>query len=320
VRLGTIVAVAALALVVCTAPAHAAFVFDNRWGYAEIAADPFNDPSSGTLLQPSAVFPRGYIRDKIRDGYDVRMYINVFRHGSGYPEAWHSVIEGDFQNKSFDAPMDIRPYQVSYLKYDFCLIHPSTHAVQECEAPLRLGRPPETGPPQPPGGGGGGSTPPPPEDRDGDGVPADRDCDDRNATVWPGGTEIPGNKIDDDCTGGDAAARLTATVKHNWAVLRGRTRVTRLLVREAPAGAAVEVRCLGKRCPFRVKKATVKRNGTAALRRFFRRRLRPGMTIEVRITAPNLIGKVVRYKTRRRSTPDGKTFCLPPGVTKPQRC
>jgi hypothetical protein len=312
VKLGTIAtAVAAVLVLIASAPAHAAFVFDNRWGYASIAENPFHDPTSGTLLEPTQVFPRGVIRDKVQDGFDVRMYVNVFRHGSGYPEAWHSVIEGDYQDKSFDAPLDIRPYQVSYLKYDFCQIHPTTHAVQTCEPAIRIGRPPPDTPP---------NETPPPADRDGDGINELTDCADNNATVWPGARDVPGNGIDEDCSGADQPGRLSAIVKHSWAWHGRRVQVEALRVREAPPDAQVVVLCRGKRCPFRVKRTRVSANGTAQLRKFFRRRLRAGVTIEVRILAPNMIGKVVRLPIKRGRIPDGITLCLPPGAKKPARC
>jgi hypothetical protein len=41
-------------------------------------------------------------------------------------------------------------------------------------------------------------------DKDFDGVQPPADCDDANASVKPGATEVPGNGVDEDCTGGDA--------------------------------------------------------------------------------------------------------------------
>jgi Putative metal-binding motif len=152
------------------------------------------------------------------------------------------------------------------------------------------------------------------------GVSPPADCWDTNATVWPGGIEIPGNGIDDDCAGGDQPARLSATVKHKWTVVGGRVRVTQLRVRDAPAAAKVAVRCRGRRCPFRVRKAAVKANGTVALRRFLRRRLRHGVTVEVRVIAPNSIGKVVRFRIRRGKIPVSRTLRLPPGARRARRC
>jgi hypothetical protein len=51
-----------------------------------------------------------------------------------------------------------------------------------------------------------------------------------------------------------------------------------------------------------------------------RRRFRAGQTLEVRITAPEHIGKVVRYRLRRGRIPDGRPLCLRPGARRPHTC
>jgi Putative metal-binding motif len=167
------------------------------------------------------------------------------------------------------------------------------------------------------------SAPPPPQaDRDGDGFAPPADCMDNDATVWPGAPEIPGNGIDDDCAGGDAPVRITATVKSGWRVTRAGARVVRLRVIDAPVDARVTVRCLpGKRCRFKRRSTVVGDDGAANLRRLVRRRLMPvGTTLEVRIVAPGAIGKVVRYRIRRGQIPDGRRLCLPPAARTPERC
>jgi hypothetical protein len=114
---------------------------------------------------------------------------------------------------------------------------------------------------------------------------------------------------------------LSATVSNSWAVSRRSTRLVRLQVRGAPTGAAVGLACLVHRCRLRRTTATANAHGTATLTGMFRRRrLRIGTVVEVRITAPNAIGKVVHYRIRRGRIPQGRIFCLPPGVASPQRC
>jgi hypothetical protein len=157
-------------------------------------------------------------------------------------------------------------------------------------------------------------------DADGDGVPAPADCSDQNVTVHPGATERPGNEIDDDCVGGDAPARLTATIRSNWKAANGRVWARILSVIEAPEGALVEVTCKGRRCPFKRRTAAVNAKGEADLRKFVKRKLRPKLTIEVRVTYPNTIGRVGRFRIKSVDAPTMQRLCLPPGEQKPRRC
>jgi hypothetical protein len=205
----------------------------------------------------------------------------------------------------------VSPNQISYLRFDFC------RADGLCEPSLRIGRPAPAGPPPGPG------TPPPapPVDRDGDGVSPPEDCSDTNSTVWPGAPEIPGNGIDDDCAGGDRLARLVATVSSAWSVASRSAEVLRMIVRDAPPGAGVTVLCRGsRRCPFSRRELSTSPDGELSLTRLFRRRLPVGTQLEVRVTAPNLIGKVVRYTIRRGRVPRGRTLCLPPSAVQPSSC
>jgi hypothetical protein len=163
--------------------------------------------------------------------------------------------------------------------------------------------------------------PPTPSDRDGDGHAAPADCDDTNSTRHPGAAELPGNGIDENCDGGDSPGRIRAIVSSGWSVTARITRVVRLRVRDAPPGAKIRVTCRKRRCRFRRHTKTAGKNGRASLVKLFKRpRLRLGTVLEVRITAPNTIGKVVRYKTRRRKVPRVRTLCLPPGVKRASRC
>jgi hypothetical protein len=319
VTIATILAVPALALAgVAAAQAHE---FTPSWGYGFIDDNPFNEPpANGALLPSTQAYPRGFIRDTVVDGRDVRLTVFAFTPGNSSAAASYKVEEGDFQNVSIDRRLDISPFQLSYLRYDFCRFNPSNGAVDACDTIHRIGRPSATPTPTPiPAPTPGGGTPPP-TDADGDGVPASADCWDQNATVFPGGKEIAGNGIDDDCAGGDAPARLTATVRSKWTIIRGRLRVDEMRVLDAPEGATVEVRCRGRRCPFTRRSTTANAKGQAHLRKLFTRRLRPRITIDIRITYPNTIGKVVRFPIKLAAVPDLQRFCIPPGAAKPGRC
>ena len=294
--------------------------FNPSWGYGFIDDAPFNDPAAGgALMPPTQVFPRGHIRDKEPpDGRDVRLTVFVFRAGNASAEDDHKVDEGDFRNVPIDHRFDISPFHVTYLAYDFCRFNPSNGVVEVCEERYRIGRPAEPTPTPTATPTPGGPTPA--QDADGDGFTPPADCWDQNVTVHPGAREIPGNGMDDDCAGGDAPARLTATIRGKWTELRSRVRVDALRVLDAPEGALVEVTCRGKPCPFRRRSTAVNAKGEAPLLKFFKRGLRPKITIDVRITYPNTIGRVGRFRIKRIAVPNMQRLCLPPGVTAPQRC
>jgi Putative metal-binding motif len=169
------------------------------------------------------------------------------------------------------------------------------------------------------GGGGGGTTPAPaPVDADRDGYSPPQDCDDTDSHVHPGAPEVPGDGIDQNCDGSDAAARLAAVVSNSWVASRTSTRVVRLRVTDAPAGASVAVSCRGRGCP-KAETVSADGSGRATLTKLFRHRLRPGARVDVAVTAPNAVGKVVRFTIRRSHLPKTQTLCLPPGGT-PGKC
>jgi Putative metal-binding motif len=166
--------------------------------------------------------------------------------------------------------------------------------------------------------------PPPPPDQDGDGFFTGQDCNDLDPAIRPGAVEVPGNAVDENCDGIRAdLPSIAAGVSTTWTVRGARVRVDRLLVSGVDAGATVEVRCRGRRCPVKRRQGGEPRRGRVNMLGVLKRRarrFRAGQTIEVRITSPDRIGKVVRYRLVRRRTPIGRTLCLRPGARAPHRC
>ena len=118
-----------------------------------------------------------------------------------------------------------------------------------------------------------------------------------------------------------APARVDATVVGRWGLGRRATTVFQLAVKRVPAGGRVEVRCAGKGCPFARRSVVAARRSAALTKLFAGRRLARGAVVEVRITAPGMVGKVVRYTIRaRRKLPRATPLCLPPGATQPTAC
>jgi hypothetical protein len=169
--------------------------------------------------------------------------------------------------------------------------------------------------------------PPPPADNDRDGFNVLSDCNDNNAAIHPGAFDVPGNGIDENCDGHDAALpRITSAITHNWLINGPRFTALQLTASNVPAGATITIRCKGKpRCSLRKKKTIrVSKAGTVNLLKSLtkkERKFRAGQKLEIQISAPGRIGKdvVLTFKNNGRA-PSGTTRCLSPGSTTPRAC
>ena len=100
-----------------------------------------------------------------------------------------------------------------------------------------------------------------------------------------------------------------------------------------PAGCRATRRCRSaarrrsvsgsKACPFKRKSAKPKRHrATVDVKKRVSKKktkLRVGVRLQIRITAPGAIGKVVNYKLRPKKLPRSTERCLAPGASKPRK-
>jgi PKD repeat protein len=116
------------------------------------------------------------------------------------------------------------------------------------------------------------------------------------------------------------AALLQGVVIEIQGSLHGRnTRVQRLLV-SAPRGSKVVVRCEGRSCPRKARKAT-KRVKRRNLRfRQLERMMRPGTKIVVRVTKPGFVGRQTTFRMRSGKRPKRTDLCIQPGAKSARRC
>jgi hypothetical protein len=161
-------------------------------------------------------------------------------------------------------------------------------------------------------------------DRDGDGFPVPVDCDDGNAAIRPGALEVRGNAADENCDRhAEPFAQLGAVVTNQWLVTRTHAKLLALVVRLAPRGARITLRCKGRGCPSgKTRRRTVTRDlQRIVLHRPFRRsRLRFGTKLTLTITAAGTIGRTYTYVVRRGELPRRTTTCRAPGQSRGRSC
>jgi Bacterial Ig-like domain/PKD domain len=100
-------------------------------------------------------------------------------------------------------------------------------------------------------------------------------------------------------------------------------KLTLLRVQQAPAGARITVRCRGRGCPVKSVRrvAVLKKRGVAPVEfREFEHSLRFGVTLEILVSKPGVIGEYTRYAIRRGRLPDRVDMCLDPAGVKPIVC
>ena len=127
-------------------------------------------------------------------------------------------------------------------------------------------------------------------DKDGDGAPVGNDCDDNDPARAPGKPDVPGNGLDEDCSGADAAVDLDADGTPAASDCNDRDPAIRPGAVEI-VGNAVDENCDGLTVPFPkldvgvVNSWSVSRRGTKVVRLAVRR-VPAGATVVVKCKAP----------------------------------
>jgi streptogramin lyase len=177
----------------------------------------------------------------------------------------------------------------------------------------------------------GPPAPPPAVDLDGDGSPQPADCDDRRSDVRPGAQEVLDNTTDENCDGtAEFHPPIPTKLGHAWRPTKRFTQPAVLVLRRLPANATATLECEGRGCTFSRKRVRfVRARGEASILKYLRRdprkkaslpKLRVGATIQVTITAPDVLGKIYTFRIRRGKNPSLRTGCTAAGVVNRIAC
>jgi hypothetical protein len=122
--------------------------------------------------------------------------------------------------------------------------------------------------------------------------------------------------------------RITSRVNIRWGVTSSKIFLIRLKIPNLPKRAKAKITCRGKKCPFKQRSSKKRKKGTITLFKevkttkvagMKKRTFLPGQRVELRLTAPGYIGKVLRYKLKRAKVPTAKTLCIPAGAKKARK-
>ena len=115
---------------------------------------------------------------------------------------------------------------------------------------------------------------------------------------------------------------MPAVVSARWSVIPGGALLDGLRVAKLPAEAAVRISCTGRQCPFRRRTVAEPRGKRIDLLSALgpsARRLLPGQTLDVLVSARGHNGKLVRWRVPAAGVPTRATRCVRLGTAKPRK-